>query len=189
MRIHLQDLFYALRILFFGVVSTHDMERMPCLGCHEARCLPWMSCDHCPFLDSTEWPSRVVAADPCGIRHKEAQQDIAPNHDPLRVEPEGWQEVQLAAEWRRRSWCEDLSVRQRNPSVPFFEGALFSPFYRVSDDARSELHTSESRAFDFDATLRSVSVADLREPWSLPAERARKKPNNAVIRTARGSLL
>lgn len=56
-----------------------------------------------------------MAADAFPCRHrqrsKEAQQGIAPNHDPPRVEPEGWQEVQLAAERRRRSWWEDIGVR------------------------------------------------------------------------------
>jgi hypothetical protein len=82
MRIWLQGLFYALRILFFEVLSTHDMERMPRLGSYKALRLPWMLCIHGSHLDHPQWASPVVAADPCGTRHpanEEAQQGIARN--------------------------------------------------------------------------------------------------------------
>jgi len=64
------------------------------------------------------WPSIpavLVATAPVGDHHarsEEAQQDIAHNHAPLPSQPEGWQEVEGVAEWRRRAWCEDLSVLQ-----------------------------------------------------------------------------
>ncbi len=100
---------------------------MPCLGCYPTCRLPWMPCIHRTHLDHSQWPSPLVATDPCGTRHpanEEAQQGIAPNHDPPRVQPEGWEEVQLAAEWRRRSWWEDLSVMRSNLSTQCFDECL-----------------------------------------------------------------